>query len=93
MKSFAKENSIVDHQVRLGSPMPDGWRLKLGLDAGLQSHEFGTDFVTAVREAFQMQDEEPPSHQEIEWIASATDEYMDRIFRFLRENPNVPLES
>ena len=93
MKSFAKENSIIDHQVRMGSPMPDGWRLNMGLKAGLQSQEFGTDFVTAVREAFQMQDEDAPSHQEIEWIADATDEYLDRLYSFLRENPNVPLDS
>ena len=67
------------------SPMQNKDRLDIGITAGLSSHEFGTGFVTAVNDAFELNSETKPSEQEINWIADATDAVMDRTFMMLRE--------
>lgn len=67
------------------SPMPNKDRLDIGITAGLSSHEFGTGFVTAVNDAFELNSETKPSEQEINWIADATDAVLDRTFMMLRE--------
>jgi hypothetical protein len=51
----------------------------------MSSHEFGTGFITAVNDAFELNSETKPSEQEINWIADATDAVLDRTFMMLRE--------
>ena len=69
---------VITRIVLKESPMPNKDRLDIGITAGLSSHEFGTGFVTAVTDAFELHGETKPTEQEVNWIADATDAFLDR---------------